>query len=139
LRFLYPRTVLSELIVMIYFINGSIETPYTIFLCPSNVYIFANFPYVALHRIAVPSTEHETKQLESLAQHMSMMSPTWPLSWRGCPHCTVSSCLPNSAGRSFRDQTTTIWSSEPVARNCPLGENLTTLTVEVCPLCKSYR
>ena len=139
LRFLYPLTVLSELIVMIYFKKGSIETPCTIFLWPSKVCIFANLPWDAFHKMAVPSTEHETKQLESLAQQMSMMSPTWPLSWRGWPHYTVSSYLPNSAGSNFRDHTTTIWSSDPVARNYPLGENLTTFTVEVCPLCKSYR
>lgn len=135
--FLYPRTVLSELIVMIYFKKGSIDTPWTIFLWPSNVWILENLPWEALQRMAVPSTEQETKQLESLAQQMSIMSPTCPRSWRGWPHWTVSSCFPNSAGRSFRDHTTTIWSSEPVAKNCPLGENLTTFTVEVCPLCRS--
>ena len=138
LRFLYPRTVESDDIVTIYLVSGSIDTPYTIFLCPSNVWTLLNFPPTALHRIHVPSTEHEAKCEESRAQHISITSPTCPLSCLGWPHYTVSSVLPNSAGKSFRDQITTIWSSEPEAKYCPLGENLTTLTVEVCPLYRSY-
>jgi hypothetical protein len=120
--------------------NGSIATPYTYFLWPSRVCNLTNLlSFWILHTIEVPSREHETKWVESLDQERPITSPTWPLIYLGCPHWTVSSILPNSIGTERRVQTATIWSSEPLARNCPLGENLTMFTVLEWPPCRSYK
>ena len=51
----------------------------------------------------------------------------------------ASSSFPNSIGADFNCQMMTTWSSDPLAKNNPFGENLTTLTVLECPPYKSYK
>lgn len=120
------------------FISESIDTPCTNFLWPSKVYtLLYLFPPI-FHNMAVPSRDPETRWLESFDQQRSITSPTWPLNYLGCPHYMTSSSFPNSAGTDFKDHIITIWSSDPDAKYWPLGENLTTLIVELCPPCRSY-
>ena len=133
------RTVASDDAVATIFSKGCMATPWTNFLWPSRVYTFPNLLLLTCHTMAVPSRDPDTRYDESEDQHRSMTSPTWPRSCLGWPQRIISSTLPNSTGTDLRDQTITIWSSEPLARNWPFGENRTQFTVFWCPPAKSYK